>query len=175
VSGIERDDLDKCWCCDGLHDSLGCLCPDCDEAGCQHFGGVCRSDHKPVVPDGGNAANGTERDGVVRTDIGTTVVVTPKRVQNPVTERTEDLTNLSADGYCRRFLALLAATNTPDHVDVGSSPVLTFDKSRWELRETDGQHVLVKREAETKFDGKVLGNDRSVQPDTGRSGGGSDQ
>lgn len=48
-----RDDLDECWCCGGLHDSVRALCADCDETGCQHFGGECQSDHKPVLADGG--------------------------------------------------------------------------------------------------------------------------
>jgi len=42
------DDLDECWCCDGLHDAPGLLCPSCDEAGCQYFDSECRSDHNPV-------------------------------------------------------------------------------------------------------------------------------
>ena len=50
---VSRDDLDECWCCGGLHDTVRALCPDCDEAGCQHFGGQCLSDHKPVIQDGG--------------------------------------------------------------------------------------------------------------------------
>jgi hypothetical protein len=50
---IGQDDLDECWCCGGLHDGLGLLCPDCDDAGCQYFDGECKSDHKPVLPDGG--------------------------------------------------------------------------------------------------------------------------
>lgn len=93
----------------------------------------------------------------VQVDIGTTTVEVPARVQNPVTERTEDLTNLSDDGYCQKFLALLAATNTPDHVDLGSSPFLTFDKDRWELDDREGVVVLKKREPETRLDELVLG------------------
>lgn len=53
ADGIGREDLDECWCCGGLHDSLGALCPSCDDAGCTHFGGECQSDHKPALPDGG--------------------------------------------------------------------------------------------------------------------------
>lgn len=52
---IGREDLDECWCCGGLHDSLGALCPNCDDAGCTHFGGECQSDHKPALHDGGQA------------------------------------------------------------------------------------------------------------------------
>jgi len=60
--GIQRSDLDECWCCGGLHDSRGLLCPDCDDWGCPYFGGECESDHKPVLPDGGNATSGTDHE-----------------------------------------------------------------------------------------------------------------
>jgi hypothetical protein len=95
----------------------------------------------------------------VRTDIGTTVITTPKRLWNPITEQTEDLTKLSADGYCRRFLAMLSASDSPDVVDLGNSPILTFDKDRWEMREQDGQYVVVKRDAESEFGERLLEND----------------
>lgn len=111
----------------------------------------------------------------VETCLGTTVVETPKRINNPITERTEDLTNLSKDGYCRRFLALLSATDGPDVVDLNSSPVATFDKDRWEFRETDGNFVLVKRNPETKFTEKVLEDERLAQLETNRSGGENDE
>lgn len=93
----------------------------------------------------------------VRVDIGTSVVEVPRRLKNPLTDRRHDLTKLSDDGYLKPFLAHLHASNSPDVVDLGSSPVLTFGKDRWELQETDSQHVLVKREAETEFDERVLG------------------
>ena len=51
-SGSENSDCDECWCCGGLHDSLGLLCPDCDDWGCQYFSEECQSDHKPVFSDG---------------------------------------------------------------------------------------------------------------------------
>lgn len=57
--GIGRDDLDECWCCGGLHDSFGSLCPSCDDAGCNRFSDECDSDHKPVLPDGGQDGVGT--------------------------------------------------------------------------------------------------------------------
>lgn len=95
----------------------------------------------------------------VETDIGTTVVETPKHVTNPVTDRREDMTRLSEDGYCRKFIALEYASNSPDHVDLGSSPVLHFDKDRWELRELDGSYVLVKRDPESELDDLVLNDD----------------
>jgi len=77
-------------------------------------------------------------------------------ITNPVTGRYERLKNLSKDGYCRRFLELLMFIRRPDVVDLGDSPVLTFDKDRWELQDRDGQHVLVKQEAETRFEELVL-------------------
>lgn len=94
----------------------------------------------------------------VETDIGTAVVETPKRVRNPVTERTEDMRNLSADGYCRRFLAVLSASSTPSVVNLDASPVATFDKDKWRMEERDGRYVLVKRDTETKLDELVLEN-----------------
>lgn len=91
----------------------------------------------------------------VETRLGTTVVETPRRVHNPVTERTEDLSKLSEDGYCRRFLALLSHTDGCHTVDFSSTPVATFDKDKWGLEERDNQFVLTKKEAESEF-GKML-------------------
>ncbi|TKX54472.1 hypothetical protein EXE42_08255 [Halorubrum sp. SP3] len=51
--GVSRDDLKECWCCDGLHDNPGTLCPNCSDAGCNRFTDGCESDHKPALPDGG--------------------------------------------------------------------------------------------------------------------------
>ena len=51
--GVSRDDLKECWCCDGLHDSPGTLCPNCSHAGCNRFTDGCESDHKPALPDSG--------------------------------------------------------------------------------------------------------------------------
>jgi hypothetical protein len=122
-------------------------------------------------------SNGTDRGDViwkenhagvekpfVRVDIGTTVVETPARLTNPITQRTHDLRKLRDDGYLKVFLALKYAANSPDVVDFGSTPVATFDKDRWEMEEKDSQYVLVKRDAETKFEEKVLGNNNSVAP-----------
>lgn len=95
----------------------------------------------------------------VQTDIGTAVVETPKRVKNPVTDETRDLTQLSRDGYCRRFLALLSARNSPDVINLNSSPVATFDKERWQLEETEEHYVLQKTSAETHLDEVVLTDD----------------
>ena len=60
--GVSRDDLKECWCCDGLHDSPGTLCPDCDNAGCNRFEDGCESDHKPALADGGQPDGGLERE-----------------------------------------------------------------------------------------------------------------
>ena len=59
--GVSRDDLKECWCCDGLHDSPGTLCPDCDNAGCNRFEDGCESDHKPALADGGQPDGGIDR------------------------------------------------------------------------------------------------------------------
>lgn len=53
MTGITSDDMDECWCCSGLHDSPGTLCPDCDDAGCNRFSDDCKSDHQPAMADGG--------------------------------------------------------------------------------------------------------------------------
>ena len=45
------DDLSECWCCGGLHDAIGTLCPDCSDAGCNRFDDGCESDHKPATAD----------------------------------------------------------------------------------------------------------------------------
>jgi len=44
-------------------------------------------------------------------------------------------------------------------INVDDAPVLSFDKSRFDLRETDGQYVLVKKEPESEFGKCVLGDD----------------
>lgn len=92
----------------------------------------------------------------VETTIGTMVVETPKRIKNPTTGQYQDLTKLSEDGYCRYFLALLSHMDSVDTISVDEAPVLTFGKDRWELRETDENHVLVKREAESEFGERVI-------------------
>lgn len=92
----------------------------------------------------------------VQVDIGTTVLEVPRHLRNPLTDRRHDLTKLSEDGYLKPFLAHLHAANSPDVIDVGSAPVLTFDKGRWVLEEVEGQHVLKKREAESDLGEMVL-------------------
>lgn len=95
----------------------------------------------------------------VQVDIGTTVVECPRRLRNPITERTEDLTQLSDNGYLKPFLALEYASNSPDHIDLGSSPILSFGPDRWEWQEQDGRLVVQKREAETRFEEMVIGDE----------------
>lgn len=96
--------------------------------------------------------------GTVETQIGTAVVETPKRLYNPVTGQYQRMDRLSEDGYCRRFLAMLyAQTGGCNRVNLNSSPVATFDKDKWRVEETDGTHVLVKREADSRFDELMLG------------------
>lgn len=88
----------------------------------------------------------------------TTILTVPRHIRNPFTGRRHDLTKLSDDGYLKPFLALLSATNSPDHINVAAAPVLAFDRERFEYREVDGNHVLVKREGETKFGEMVVGD-----------------
>lgn len=57
TGSVHADDLEECWCCGGLHDSVGTLCPSCDDAGCSRFDEECASDHQPVLPDGGKQAD----------------------------------------------------------------------------------------------------------------------
>lgn len=108
--------------------------------------------------------HGAEKDHV-QVNIGTTVVKLQRWQRNPITDRRHDLTKLSDDGYLKPFLALLHEQSGPDVVDLGSSPVLTFDDERWEYREKEGHHVLVKREPESKFDELVLETSQDGGPD----------
>lgn len=95
-------------------------------------------------------------------ELGETQVVTvPRRVKNPVTERVEDLTRLSNDGYCQKFLAALAAYHSQSVIDLRNAPVLTFDKDRWEIKELDDHVVVQKQEPESNFDERVLGSEQS--------------
>lgn len=96
----------------------------------------------------------------VETVVGTSVIETPNRLHNPVTERSEYMENLSEDGYCRRFLAMLySQTGGCNHINLNSSPVATFDKEKWRLEETDGHFALVKREPDSALDKLTLGTD----------------
>lgn len=99
--------------------------------------------------------HGVKKDYVPVT-VGTREIEVPRRYRNPITERRHDLTNLSDDGYLKPFLALHYAINQ-DTINPAKSPVLSFDKDRWELRETGGQNVLVKREAESELGERVIG------------------
>lgn len=110
----------------------------------------------PVATDGGTEQPGVGLRDTVETVVGSMVLETPKRVYNPVSDEYRDMRQLSEDGYCRRFLAVLSAMNSVDTINVDESPVLTFDTDRWELRESEGQIVLVKREPEARFEELVL-------------------
>jgi len=95
----------------------------------------------------------TNKD-TVETTVGSKVVETPKRIYNPVRKKRQDLTKLSEDGYCRRFLALKYALENRDPFE--NSPVFTFDTDRWEIEERNGTYVVTKKEAESEFDEMVL-------------------
>ncbi|UIP01726.1 hypothetical protein Hbl1158_16865 (plasmid) [Halobaculum sp. CBA1158] len=60
-AAVGRDDLSECWCCSGLHDTFGTLCPNCDDAGCNRFTDECESDHKPVLADGAGSESVIQR------------------------------------------------------------------------------------------------------------------
>lgn len=90
---------------------------------------------------------------------GTRILTVPRHIVNPFTDRRHDLTKLSDDSYLKPMLALKAATNSSDHINLRESPVLTFGKDRWEMREQDGQYIVVKREPESKFGEKLLENE----------------
>jgi len=83
----------------------------------------------------------------VQTAVGSTVYETEKRVKNPVSDEYERIDEMSTDGYKRRFLALRSATHSPDVIDLSSSPVASFDKDKWDLRDEGDSYVLVKSEA----------------------------
>lgn len=95
----------------------------------------------------------------IRVQIGTTTLEVPKRVTNPTTGKTQDLANLSEDGYCLKFLAAWSHFNKQNAVNLDEAPVITLDKDRWELEETENHVVARKREADSKFGEMVLGAD----------------
>jgi hypothetical protein len=84
----------------------------------------------------------------VEVNIGTSVVVVPRHLTNPTTQKEHDLKELSDDGYLKKFLALEYASNSPSVVDFDASPFATFDKDKWELMEKEDTYVLFKEEAE---------------------------
>jgi hypothetical protein len=88
--------------------------------------------------------------------IGTSVIEVPDYIRNPLTGNREKVDDLSDDGYLKPFLALLHDRDNADLVDLGTSPVLTFDEDRWEYQKDESGHVLVKREAESRHDELVL-------------------
>jgi hypothetical protein len=88
----------------------------------------------------------------VRVATGTQVLTVRRHLRNPMTDRREDLTRLSDDGYLKPFLAVYHAADSPDVIDLGSAPILTLDTDRWEYREDCGEfHALVKRDPESTF------------------------
>lgn len=99
-----------------------------------------------------DATETEEQTDAVRTLIGTMVYETPASVYNPVTQEFEDLRELSEDGYKRRFLAVRSASETTHTIDLDSHPVAHFDGDKWECREQDGDHILIKRDAEVTID-----------------------
>lgn len=95
----------------------------------------------------------------VETTIGTAVVETPRRLYNPTTDQYQDLTKLSEDGYCRKFLAMLYAQNGGvNTINLTWSPVNTFAKGLWEYKEGGEYHILKKRRAEYELDEIVMGD-----------------
>lgn len=95
----------------------------------------------------------------VETVVGTMVLRTPRYLRNPVTNKRVDMTSLSTDGYCRRFLATLVSASNQNTINFSKTPVATFSKDKWELRETDGSYVVVKRDAESEYGERVLAED----------------
>jgi len=91
----------------------------------------------------------------VRVSVGTKVFEVRRRLRNPITDRREDLTRLSDDGYLKPFLAVYHDANSPDVINLGGAPILTLDTDRWAYREEAGQHTLVKRDPESAF-GELL-------------------
>lgn len=92
----------------------------------------------------------------IEVPIGTQVIECPRWLTNPVTDRRHDLTKLSDDGYLKLFLALEYRSNTPNHIDLSNTPILTFNKDEWEFEERDDFVVVQKREAESRYGEKVL-------------------
>lgn len=95
----------------------------------------------------------------IETHIGTSVVTTSKHVVNPKTGKYQDMSKLSPDGYCRKFLALHQRMERASLIDVSNAPILTFPKDKWELRDDEDCHILVKRDPETRHEEQVLGSD----------------
>jgi len=91
----------------------------------------------------------------VQVTVGTEVFEVRRHLRDPITDRREDLTRLSDDGYLKPFLAVYHAADSPDVIHLGKVPILTLDTDRWEHREEPGQHLLVKREAESAI-GELL-------------------
>lgn len=84
----------------------------------------------------------------VQTQIGTKVLETPYEVRNPVTGERERMRDLSEDGYKRRFLALKHQMSG-DTINLSNTPVMSFDKDRWEVVEKENTVFVRKREPES--------------------------
>lgn len=98
---------------------------------------------------------GVEKD-FIRMSLGTNIITVPRKIKNPITDRREDLKKLSDDGYLKPFLAIYYKTNSPNIVNLEKSPVLTFDKEKWEIKETEDNFVISKKESESNFGEKIL-------------------
>jgi hypothetical protein len=95
------------------------------------------------------------REDAYSTDIGTKVIEHPRRLLNPTSGEYRDVTNLSEDGYLRRFLAMHYAATRVGTINVDDSPVLAFDTDRWAVDEREGTVWVRKRDAETPL-GELL-------------------
>jgi len=80
----------------------------------------------------------------VQTHVGTTVYETPDRVYDPENDEYVRLSNLSEDGYKRKLLAYKTARGSPAVIDLDNEDILSFDKEKWSLEETDGSFLLKK-------------------------------
>lgn len=89
--------------------------------------------------------NGAMTD-YVKVSIGTVVLTVPRHIRNPVTNRRIDLTKVSDNGYLKKFLALTVKMNSDNLIDLRNSPVLSFDKDKWELEERDAGYLLFNEE-----------------------------
>lgn len=94
----------------------------------------------------------------VRVEVGTRVITCRRRQRNPITERRHDLTKLSDDGYLKPFLALKSKLSQ-DTIDLRTTPILTFDKDRWDFEEKEGTVVITKREPESQYGEFLLDNE----------------
>lgn len=94
----------------------------------------------------------------VEVPVGTSRVVVPRYIHNPMTERREDLTRLSDNGYLKHFLALYwdFTQRKSGVIDLDNAPVLSFWDEAWERIEVEDYTVMVKREPDSRFEEMVL-------------------